>query len=149
MIEASFRWMNDPRHRVRLSGDEQVYAKGVRGGDVSLGRACAARGCATTLSIYNPSPLCVQHEREAEAVKVMHLAAKELLHTGSLIGKDYDKPLDVYLTEADVVVEVGQEDYHAYPLAAVDNDTVVGWFGHTETYEAACAKLGLPLVVNR
>ena len=36
----------------------------------SKGRECAAGGCTTTLSVYNPLPLCFQHDREHQARKI-------------------------------------------------------------------------------
>jgi len=47
-----------------------LVSRGDRPRVFSKGRECAARGCMTTLSVYNPLPLCYFHERETQAVKI-------------------------------------------------------------------------------
>ena len=42
------------------------------------GRVCAEPGCTTVLSVYNPSPRCALHQRQAAIVRFRRLESVEV-----------------------------------------------------------------------
>jgi hypothetical protein len=44
----------------------------------SEGRVCAEPGCATVLSVYNPSSRCALHQRQAAVVRLRRLESTEV-----------------------------------------------------------------------
>ncbi len=67
---------------IAVNGTWETPASGRRGDRVKayrMGRVCAEPGCTTILSIYNPSPRCAVHQREAQMLRFRRVTMQEEL----------------------------------------------------------------------
>jgi hypothetical protein len=73
-------------------GSLERLAPGRRGDRVRIyreGRVCVEPGCATVLSIYNPSSRCAVHQRRSDVIPLRRLESQEVERSCSQCGAPF------------------------------------------------------------